>query len=115
MTSRSGRGRWEHVLDSRRQARAALGREPDGGDPFASPPKRKKPSLPAAHPAPVKSDSSASEYVLSLGEAAARLGITRETLEAMIVAGKVKALPTGYTRMVPTREVERLTRNNERG
>jgi len=28
----------------------------------------------------------------------------------MIDAGKIKALPTGYTRMIPTREVERLAK-----
>ncbi len=46
--------------------------------------------------------------VLSLGEAAVRLGVTRAQLEAMIAAGKIEALPTGYTRMISTREVERL-------
>jgi excisionase family DNA binding protein len=48
------------------------------------------------------------EYVLSLGEAAARLGVNRATLELMIAAGKIEALPTGFTRMIPTREVVRL-------
>jgi excisionase family DNA binding protein len=48
--------------------------------------------------------------VLSLGEAATRLGVSRTTLEAMIDTGKVEALPTGFTRMIPTREVERLTK-----
>jgi hypothetical protein len=28
----------------------------------------------------------------------------------MIVAGKIEALPTGFTRMIPTREVKRLLR-----
>jgi excisionase family DNA binding protein len=50
------------------------------------------------------------EYVLSLGEAAARLGVGRSELEAMLAAGKVEALPTGFTRMIPTREIERLSR-----
>jgi excisionase family DNA binding protein len=44
----------------------------------------------------------------SLGEAAARLGISRAELEAMIAAGKIEALPTGFTRMIRTREIERL-------
>jgi excisionase family DNA binding protein len=48
------------------------------------------------------------EYVLTLGEAAGRLGVSRKTLEAMIDAGKIEALPTGFTRMIPTREVQRL-------
>ncbi len=44
----------------------------------------------------------------SLGEAAARLSVSRAELEAMIEAGTIQALPTGLTRMIPTREVERL-------
>jgi excisionase family DNA binding protein len=49
-----------------------------------------------------------SQRVLSLGEAAARLGVSRTTLEAMIDAGKVEALPTGFTRMIRAKEIERL-------
>ena len=48
--------------------------------------------------------------MLSLGEAGVRLGVSRQRLEAMIAAGTIEALPTGYTRMIPTREVERLTK-----
>jgi excisionase family DNA binding protein len=43
---------------------------------------------------------------LSLAEAAARLGVSRAEFEAMIAAGKIEALPTGFTRMIPTREVD---------
>jgi hypothetical protein len=50
--------------------------------------------------------------VLSLGEAAARLGMSRAELETTIVAGKIEALPTGFTRMIPTTEVERLKRSH---
>jgi len=46
--------------------------------------------------------------VLSIGEAVAQLGMSRTQLEAMIDRGAVEALPTGYTRMIPTAEVERL-------
>jgi hypothetical protein len=46
--------------------------------------------------------------VLTLGEAATRLGMSRAALEAMIDAGKVEALPTGFARMVPMRQVVRL-------
>ncbi len=46
--------------------------------------------------------------VLSLGEASIRLDISRDQLEAMIASGKVEALPTGFTRMVPLSEAERL-------
>jgi hypothetical protein len=48
--------------------------------------------------------------ILSLGEALARLGVGRAKLEAMIAAGKVRVLPTGFTRMILTREVERLAK-----
>jgi excisionase family DNA binding protein len=50
------------------------------------------------------------EYALSLGEAAARLGVSHGELERMIAAGNVEALPTGFTRMIPRREIERLRR-----
>ena len=46
--------------------------------------------------------------VLTLGEAAVRLGVSRSQLEAMIAAGKIEALPTGFTQTIPSREVERL-------
>lgn len=47
-----------------------------------------------------------------MGEAAARLGVSRSQLEAMIAAGKIEALPTGFTRMIPTREIERLSQSS---
>ncbi len=46
--------------------------------------------------------------VLSVGEAATRLGMSRSQLETMISRGAVQALPTGFTRMIPTAEIERL-------
>ncbi len=46
--------------------------------------------------------------VLSLGEAAIRLRLSRAQLEKMIDAGKVESLPVGLTTMIPTREVVRL-------
>lgn len=88
----------------------AQGRDPDQPDLFTSPPKprTKQPTIPTpVAPSPRPSEAIG---VLSLGEAAARLGVSRSALEAMIDAGKVEALPTGYTRMIPTREVERLTK-----
>jgi excisionase family DNA binding protein len=48
--------------------------------------------------------------VLTIGEAAARLGMSRSELEGLIDRGIVEALPTGYTRMIPTAEAERLVR-----
>jgi len=45
---------------------------------------------------------------LSLGEADARIGVSRVELEAMITAGKIEAVTAGFTWMIPTREVERM-------
>lgn len=75
-------------------------------------PKPKAASAPT--PLPVWSDMRPAERpdesvsVLSLGEAAARLGVSCPELEAMIDAGKIEALPTGFTRMIPGREVVRF-------
>ena len=46
--------------------------------------------------------------MLTLGQAAAWLGLSRAELEAMIEAGRIEALPTGYTRTIPVSEIERL-------
>jgi hypothetical protein len=46
--------------------------------------------------------------VLALGEAAARLGMSRAQLETLVDAGKVEALHVGFTKMIPIREVVRL-------
>jgi excisionase family DNA binding protein len=54
-------------------------------------------------PVPVRSEAIG---VLFPGEAAAGLGITRAEIERMIAAGKMRALPTGFTVTVPTSEVE---------
>lgn len=40
--------------------------------------------------------------VLTLGEAALRLGVSRPELEAMIAAGKIEALTVGFTMMIRT-------------
>ena len=47
--------------------------------------------------------------VLTLREAATRLGISASELEAMVRRGAVKSVMAGWTAMVPTSEVERLT------
>jgi excisionase family DNA binding protein len=111
VTGRSARGRWERVLAARKQARAALGQDPNANDLYDHPPKpgAKLPEPPAPRVI-ARHPSERVEYVLSLGEAAARLGMSRAELEAMIAAGKIEALPTGYTRMIPTREIDRLAR-----
>ena len=103
MTGRKGRGRWGRVVAARRQARAALGRDPNVSD---SPPKARTP-LPEP-PGPVWAAHGPGVGVLSLGEAAANLGVSRTELEAMIAAGTIEALAVGFTRMIRTREVELL-------
>jgi excisionase family DNA binding protein len=108
MTSRSGRGRWELVEAARRQERLALGRDQNSGDDYGGRPKPPTPLPPP--PGPTWVPSGPGVRVLTIGEAAARLGMSRSELEALIDRGAVKALPTGFTRMIPTSEVERLRR-----
>jgi hypothetical protein len=96
------------VLQAREQSRAALGL-PDQPGLFDAPPKRKATPYvpPTASALPLHSEAIG---VLLLDEAAARLGISRRELEAMIAAGKIDTLPCGWTIVVPIREVHRLTR-----
>jgi len=86
----------------------ALGQDLDAGDLFSGLTKRKAPPLPTPVPKRLQSDPSTTEYVLTLGEAAARLSVSRAELEAMIAAGKIETLPMGLTRAIRTRDVERL-------
>jgi hypothetical protein len=107
MTNRTGRGRWERVVAARAQARAALGRDPSEVDPIDGPPKKRTP--PPALQGPVWVAHGPGVTALSIGEAASKLGMSRAELEAMIAAGKVKTLATGYTPFVPTSEIDRLS------
>ncbi len=66
-------------------------------------------SVPSAQAEPVQPKDE-SVRVLSLGEVAARLGISRDEVERMVEAGKMRALMAGWTVVVPTSEVERLRR-----
>ncbi len=93
-------------MAARRQASAALGRDASGGDLFAAPTRPRSPLPPP--PGPTWVPAGPGVGVLSLGEAAMRLGMSRAQLERMIDAGTVQALPIGFTRMIPTREAERL-------
>jgi excisionase family DNA binding protein len=106
-SGRSSRADRERVEAARRQAALALGRDPDQRDPFVEPPKSSAElhTTSASESSPV---ASRGICVLTIGEAAARLGMSRAQLEAMIDRGAIEALPTGYTRMIPTTEVERL-------
>jgi len=108
MTSRSGRGRWQRVIEARKQSRQALGKDPTQDDLFDAPPKKKSAAFaPLAQPS-IEPRRDESVGVLTLGEAASRLGLSRAELEAMIAAGTIEALATGYTRTIPTSEISRL-------
>lgn len=109
MTSRSGRGRWNRVVDARRQSRAALGLDQKSDDLFDAQPKKRSVAYVRLSPIPVEQRPNESIRVLTLVEAASRLGVRRVELEKMIAVGKIVSLPTGYTRTIPTREIERLT------
>jgi hypothetical protein len=50
--------------------------------------------------------------VLTMQEAATRLGINTSEMEAMVKRGTVKSLVAGWTVVVPTSEVERLRSSN---
>lgn len=99
MAGNSRRGRRQRVLDAREQARAALGSQ--GSFELDPPPNKRSPIQPA--PAPYDAEHAAPEYVLSLGEVARALSLSREQLEAMIAAGKVEALPTAFSRAAQCR------------
>jgi len=103
-----GRGTWERVDAARRQARLALGKDPDGGDAYSKPNKSRSPALPLRGPTWVTAGPGV--RVLFVREAATRLGISRTELEAMITHGAVETLPTEFGLVLPTREVERLQR-----
>ena len=82
------------MLASRKQARAALGRNDTPGLFDAKP--KPKAATPYVEPeAPQQERQSDAIGVLTLGEAAVRLGVSRSQLEAMIAAGKIEAIPTG--------------------
>jgi hypothetical protein len=51
-----------------------------------------------------------SQVMLSLNEAATRLGVSRIQLEAMIANGQVSALRGEFLCIIPKREVKRLLR-----
>lgn len=93
----------------------AQGRDPYAGDLFSAPVKRKSPPPAPPKPAHVASDPSTTKYVLTLGGAAVRLGLSRAELRAMIEHGQVEVVPMGLTRAIPTREITRiLGRQDER-
>jgi hypothetical protein len=60
----------------------------------------------------VPSDRSTTEYVLTLGEVATRLRMSRRDLEAMIRLGQIATLQGEFIRVIRTSDVERLRRSN---
>jgi excisionase family DNA binding protein len=108
VTTRSGRGSRERVEAARRRAALALGRDPDQRDSFVEPPNESSDPVPTTSTNARLPEAGRGIGVLSLGEAAARLGMSRSEVEGLIDRGAVEALQTGFTRMIPTREVERL-------
>jgi hypothetical protein len=108
VSGRSASGRRREVAVARRQSRLALGRDPDQADAYDAPlPKRSTKHLPQTQQ-PVEARPDESIGVLLVGEAAARLGMSRAELERMIEAGKIKTLPGQFAPLIPSREVERL-------
>lgn len=97
---RSTSGQRRKVEEARRIARKAL-----GNNTRVDQPSRYVPSVQETKPAAARNESVG---VLTIGEVAARWGIARSEVERMIAAGKLRALPTGYTVTVPSSEVERF-------
>ena len=97
------------MVDARQQAHEAL-----GPDVQASPYEHPQPRHPSTRyvelRVPAVRPPDESVRVLTLGETAARLNLSRQKLEGLIAAGALKTLPTGQTRTVPVSEVERLER-----
>jgi hypothetical protein len=96
----SAGSRWQRVRDARQQAREALGRVPNQTDLFDAPRKSQTPLRTPEPPQPVGDPYARPDRVLSMGEAASRLGLSRAELDAMIATGKIEALPTGFTQMI---------------
>jgi hypothetical protein len=64
--------------------------------------------VPTAEPIEPIQVKDASVLVLTLREAATRLGISTAEMEAMVERGTVRSVVAGWTTMVPTSEVERF-------
>ena len=103
-----GRSSRERVDAARRQAALALGREPEQRDSFLQPPTVSSGGSPPTSDGESHSVQDRGVRVLTVGEAATRLGMNRAQLEAMIARGHVETLPIEFGCVIPTREVERL-------
>ena len=106
---KSARLQWERVEAARRQARSELGDGVRPGPAYGRSPRRS--GTRPVEPKPVPTRGSAGTVaVLTLGETAARLGLSRSELERMIAARKIETLTAGFARMIPIAEVERLAK-----
>jgi hypothetical protein len=106
MGGRGRRRQWDRVVAARERAQAALGRVPTEAEPYSAPVRRK--AAPPPSPAPQAASHGAGVGVLTVGEAATRLGMSRAQLEAMIARSSVETLPIEFGCVIPTSEVERL-------
>jgi hypothetical protein len=64
--------------------------------------------VPTTNPTEAVQVRSEAIAVLTMREAATRLGISTAEMEAMVKRGTVKSVVAGWTAMVPTSEVRRL-------
>jgi hypothetical protein len=101
-TSRSGQRR--KVEEAKRVVQLALGDAARRDQPQVA---KYVPTAKAPEPAQPKSEAI---DVLTLREAATRLGISTSEMEAMVKRGTVKSVVAGWTTMVLASEVERLRR-----
>jgi hypothetical protein len=92
-----------------RQAAIALERNPEWRDPFVEPPRLSSPASPATLPREPSSATGGAMVVLTVGETAARLGMSRGELEALIDRGALDTLPIEFGHVLPTHEVARFS------
>ncbi len=100
---RSRSGQREKVQQARGVVDEALGDAARRDVPEARP--HYMPVTRPAEPVQVRSEAIG---VLTIGEAATRLDISRAEVERMIASGRMRSLVAGFTTVVPTSEVERL-------
>jgi len=99
--ARSGQRR--KVEEARRVVQQAL-----GDTPRPEPLPLSAKYVPTARPMETVQVKSQAVLVLTIGEVAARLDISRADVQRMIASGKMRGLETGWTVIVPTSEVHRF-------
>lgn len=101
---RSRSGQQDKVRKAREVVKAALGESARRDHPEQRTPNAVLP----AYGKPIQPAKNESVLVLTMREAAVRLGISTGELEAMIARGRIKTLIAGWTTVIPTSEVHRL-------